>query len=139
MKDSTNKSLADLGVQTPQQLAAVFAELRADFERDATSVNDDASWKTFRDAWLGRKSGVIANITDNWLKRAPTPELKKAVGQALNEFRAHVEQIIEERRLAAEAAAEQAALARERIDLSLPGLMHPVGTRHPVRQNIRGN
>src|SRR5450755_3037000 len=123
MKESTVKSLADLGVKTPEQLAAVFAELRTDFDRDATSVSDDASWKTFRDAWLGRKSGVIANITDNWLKKAPSPELKKAVGQALNEFRAHVEAIIEERRLAAEAAAEQAALSREKIDLSLPGVM----------------
>src|SRR5580704_16251742 len=109
MKESTNKSLAELGVQTPEQLAAVFAELRADFERNAASVSDEASWKTFRDTWLGRKSGVIANITDNWLKKAPTPELKKAVGQALNEFRGIVEAEIEGRRLAAEAAAEQAS------------------------------
>jgi phenylalanyl-tRNA synthetase alpha chain len=136
MKESTTKSLAEIGVQSPEQLAAVFAQLRADFDRDAAVVSDDPSWKTFRDAWLGRKSGVIANITDNWLKKALTPELKKAVGQALNEFRAHVEAIIEERRLAAEAAAEQAALSRERIDLSLPGVMRPVGTRHPVRQTF---
>ncbi len=136
MNEKTTKSLAEIGVQTPDQLAAVFAELHADFERDAALVNDDSSWKTFRDAWLGRKSGVIANITDNWLKKAPTPELKKAVGQALNEFRAHVEAIIEERRLAAEAAAEQLALGRERIDLSLPGVMRPVGTRHPIRQTF---
>ena len=136
MKESTNKSLADLGVQTPDQLAAAFAELRTDFERDAASVTDDASWKTFRDAWLGRKSGVIANITDNWLKKAPTPELKKAVGQALNEFRGIVEAEIEGRRLVAEAAAEQASLAREKIDLSLPGVTRPIGTRHPVRQTF---
>src|ERR1700689_3221498 len=134
MKDGTTKSLAEIGVQSPEQLAAAFAELRADFERDAASVSDDVSWKTFRDAWLGRKSGVIANVTDNWLKKAPTPELKKAVGQALNEFRAHVEATIEERRVAAEAAVEQAALGREKIDLSLPGVMRPVGTRHPIRQ-----
>ena len=136
MSEKTTKPLSEIGVQTGEQLAAQFAELRANFDRDATSVNDDASWKTFRDAWLGRKSGVIANITDNWLKRAPSPELKKAVGQALNEFRAHVEARIEERRLAAEAAAEQAALARERIDLSLPGVMRPLGTRHPIRQTF---
>jgi phenylalanyl-tRNA synthetase alpha chain len=136
MKEDTTKSLAELDVQTPQQLAAAFAELRTDFERDAESVSDDSSWKTFRDAWLGRKSGVIANITDNWLKKAPTPELKKAVGQALNEFRGIVEAEIEGRRLAAEAAAEQSALARERIDLSLPGVMRPIGTRHPVRQTF---
>src|ERR1700689_2541824 len=137
MKESTTKSLADLDVQSPDQLVAAFAELRADFERDAASVSDDAGWKTFRDAWLGRKSGVIANITDNWLKKAPTPELKKGVGQALNEFGGIGEGGIEGRRLPAEAAAEQAALARERIDLSLPGVMRPIGTRHPVRQTFQ--
>src|ERR1700722_2707853 len=120
MKESTVKSLAELGAQSPELLAALFAQLRADFDRDAAGVNDEASWKVFRDAWLGRKAGVIANVTDNWLKKAPAPELKKAVGQALNEFRAHVEATIEARRVAAEAAAEQAALGRERIDLSLP-------------------
>jgi phenylalanyl-tRNA synthetase alpha chain len=136
MKESTIKSLAELGVRSPDQLAALFTQLRADFDRDAAGVSDEGSWKTFRDAWLGRKSGAIANITDNWLKKAPTPELKKAVGQALNEFRAHVEAKIEERRLAAEAAAEQAALGREKIDLSLPGVMRPVGARHPIRQTF---
>src|ERR1019366_3202721 len=136
MKESTVKSLAEVGVYSPEQLADLFKQLRADFERDAAGVNDEVSWKTFRDAWLGRKSGVIANITDYWLKKAPTPELKKAVGQALNEFRAHVEATIEQRRLAAEAAAEQAGLGRGRIDLSLPGVMRPVGTRHPIRQTF---
>src|SRR5882724_1163881 len=95
--EQTGKPLAELGVTSPEQLAALFAGLRAEFDGAAASVNDEGSWKTFRDAWLGRKSGVIANITDNWLKKAPTPELKKAVGQALNEFRAHVEAVIEER------------------------------------------
>ena len=95
-----------------------------------------SSWKTFRDAWLGRKSGALATVTDNWLKAAPTPDLKKAVGQTLNELRAHVEAVIEERHHGIEAAAEQSALRRERVDLSLPGVMRPVGTRHPIRQTF---
>ena len=85
---------------------------------------------------MGRKAGVITNITENWLKKASSAELKKATGQALNEFRAHVEAVIEERRRAIEAAAEQSAMARERVDLSLPGVMRPVGTRHPIRQTF---
>ena len=74
-------------------------------------------------------------VTENWLKPSK-PELKRAVGQALNELKAHVEAALESRRAAIEAAAEQAALAREREDLSLPGVVRPLGSRHPLRQTF---
>jgi len=136
MKAQTNQTLAENGVQTAEQLAQLFSGLREEFDRAAAGVSDEASWKAFRDEWMGRKSGAIANITDNWLKKAPTAELKRACGQALNELRAHVEAVLEEKRRAAESAAETAALAREKVDLSLPGVMRPVGTRHPIRQTF---
>jgi len=62
--------------------------------------------------------------------------LKRAVGQALNELKAHVEPALESRRTDLEAAAEQAALAREREDLSLPGVKRPLGSRHPLTQTF---
>ena len=117
---SIAKTLAQLGVGEPARVPALFAEIRAAFDRDAAGVSDEAAWKTFRDAWLGRKSGVLTLITDNWLKPSP-PELKRAVGAALNELRAHVEEQIEERRKVLEVTSEQAALARERV--SVPGKM----------------
>ena len=120
----TARTLADLGVTQPAQVAPLFAKVRASFEADSAGVQDELSWKNFRDAWLGRKSGVLTLITDNWLKPA-TPELKRAVGASLNELRAHVEAQIETRRLAIEAGADTAALARERVDLSLPGVIRP--------------
>ncbi|MGA2483620.1 MAG: phenylalanine--tRNA ligase subunit alpha [Candidatus Acidiferrales bacterium] len=138
MPDSDNpteKTLAALGIQDPAAIAAEFAEIRARFDREVTAAQDETSWKQFRDAWLGRKSGVLALITDNWLKPAP-PALKRAVGQALNELRGHVEAQIEARRAAIEAAGESAALARERVDLSLPGVRRPIGTHHLIRQTF---
>jgi phenylalanyl-tRNA synthetase alpha chain len=128
-----DKTLAQLGAAKPEQVAPLFAELRARFDRESAAARDEASWKQVRDAWLGRKSGVLTLITDNWLKPA-SPELKRAVGRALNELRAHVEAQIETRRTAIDAAAEDAALARERVDLSLPGVRRPIGSRHLVRQ-----
>jgi phenylalanyl-tRNA synthetase alpha chain len=124
-----------LGAATPEEVAARFAELRARFDRDAASARDENAWKSLRDAWLGRKSGVITQITETWLKPA-RPELKRAIGQALNELKAHVEAALESRRLEIEAAADQTALAREREDLSLPGVTRPVGSRHPLRQTF---
>jgi phenylalanyl-tRNA synthetase alpha chain len=128
-----DRSLAALGAAGAAQVAARFAEVRARFDADASSVRDETSWKQFRDAWLGRKSGVLTQITDNWLKPA-TPELKRAVGQQLNELRAHVESQIEARRAAVQSGAEEAALARDRVDLSLPGVIRPIGSHHLIRQ-----
>ena len=128
-----NKTLAGLGVTEPAQVTARFADVRAQFDRHFETVHDESEWKIFRDRWLGRKSGVLTLITDNWLKPA-TPELKRVVGQELNTLRAHVETIIEERRAAIEAGGESAAMARERVDLSLPGVIRPVGSPHLIRQ-----
>jgi phenylalanyl-tRNA synthetase alpha chain len=131
--DQTRQPLAALGVADADAVAARFAELRAEFERDAgaTSANDSA--RALRDAWMGRKSGVFTRVTDNWLKQA-NPELRRVVGQCLNELRAHVETRLTELQKAAESAAEAAAAAREKIDLSLPGVTRPLGSRHLVRQ-----
>ena len=127
------KTLAALGVTQAAQVTARFAEVRANFDGQFKTVHDESEWKLFRDRWLGRKSGVLTQITDNWLKPA-TPELKRAVGQELNKLRAHVESQIEARRLAIESGAEVAALARDRVDLSLPGVLRPIGSHHLIRQ-----
>jgi phenylalanyl-tRNA synthetase alpha chain len=133
---SHEKTLAALGVTQPEQLAPLFAELRARFDAESGAVRDEGAFKQFRDAWLGRKSGVLAGITDNWLKPA-TPELKRAVGAGLNELRAHVDAQIEARRIAIESGAEEAAVAKERVDLSLPGVVRPIGSRHLIRQVLQ--
>src|SRR5262249_14304812 len=128
-----SQKLSDLGVSQPDQLALLFAEVRARFDSESASAHDESSWKQFRDAWLGRKSGVLTLITDNWLKPA-SPELKRVVGQELNQLRAQVESQIESRRTTIEAGADEAALARERVDLSLPGVTRPIGSHHLIRQ-----
>jgi phenylalanyl-tRNA synthetase alpha chain len=133
--NSVAQTLAQLGVTRAEHVAPLFADLRAEFDRAARAVHDEASWKAFRDAWLGRKSGVLTHITDNWLKPA-SPELKRAVGQALNELRAEVEAAVQASRARVDAAAERAALERERADLSLPGVERPIGARHLLRQTF---
>ncbi len=84
---------------------------------------------------LGARSGVLSLITDNWLKPA-SPELKRVVGQELNKLKAHVEATLQQRRSEIEAAAEQSAAARDKIDLSLPGVERAIGTRHLIRQTF---
>src|SRR3990172_6935092 len=136
--DSTRQTLAALGVASAEAVAQFFAELRAEFDREAAAASGaDDGVKALRDAWMGRKSGVLTRVTDNWLKSAG-PELRPAVGKSLNELRGHVEAHIGELQRAGEAAAESTAAARERVDLSLPGVTRPLGARHLLRQPLAG-
>src|ERR1700733_14077275 len=93
-ENPTAKKLADLGVTQPDQLPPYFAQVRSRFDSESEQIHNEDSWKHFRDAWLGRKSGVLPPITDNWLNPA-APALKPTVGAALNQLRAHVESKIE--------------------------------------------
>lgn len=133
--DITRQTLAALGVSTASELSARFDAVRAEFDRESAAAADEASWKALRDAWLGRKSGVLNRITEQWLKPAP-PQLRPLVGQHLNDLRKQIERRLEELQRSLAAAAESAALARERVDLSLPGVVRPMGSRHLVRQTF---
>ena len=128
-----SQTLAALGITSAEQVRSLFAELRTRFDADASAAKDEGSWKALRDAWLGRKLGVFTLVTDNWLKPA-TPELKRAVGAALNELRGHVAAQIEARHAEVESDAATVAAAKERVDLSLPGVIRPTGTHHLIRQ-----
>jgi phenylalanyl-tRNA synthetase alpha chain len=127
-----SQTLAALAINSAEGLQSLFAEVRSRFDAEAARATDEASFKAFRDAWLGRKSGVITMVTDNWLKPASS-ELKRSVGAALNELRAHVDAQIEARRAAVESGVQSTAAAKDRIDLSLPGVIRPIGTHHLVR------
>ena len=116
-ENPTGKTLAALGATQADRLSPLFAEIRTRFDLDSAAIHDESAWKQFRDAWLGRKSGVLAQITDNWLKPA-SPELKRAVGAGLNELRAHVESQIEARRAAIESGSDQADRKSKRLNSS---------------------
>jgi phenylalanyl-tRNA synthetase alpha chain len=132
-ENKTTQTLAQLGISSAEQITPLFAEIQAEFDADASKEFIEVLWKEFRDQWLGRKSGILSRITDNWLKPA-SPELKRSVGAGLNQLRAHVEAKIEERRLSIEANEEQWTRAHDHFDLSLPGVTRPVGSHHLIRQ-----
>src|ERR1700688_2837973 len=129
----TAKKLAELSVTEPDQVAPLVARVRARFDDESTRVHGEESWKLFRDAWLGRKSGVLTQVTDNWLKPAGTA-LKPAVGAALNQLRAHVEPKIEALHASIDSGRDAPVSPRDRVDFSLPGIIRPVGSRHLIRQ-----
>jgi phenylalanyl-tRNA synthetase alpha chain len=129
------KSLEQLGATTPETIAAKFAAVAAAFDVQIAIPTNLTVWEAVRQAWLGRKSGDLVQITENWLRAAP-PQLKPVVGQELNRLKAHVESVLEQKRKEIEATAEQAASARDRFDLSLPGVERPIGRRHLIQQTF---
>ena len=127
------KTLAALGVTRADEVRPLFQDLFARAASELEAASSAEQFEKFRVQWLGRKSGVLTLATDNWLKRA-TPELKPAVGQELNKCKAQLESLMEARRAAIESGADASRAARDRVDLSLPGVSRPVGSRHLVRQ-----
>jgi phenylalanyl-tRNA synthetase alpha chain len=137
---NVEQSLAQLGADSGEKVVSLFQRLRSAFDQDQSNFNDveipsfDA-WQALDLRWRGRQIGVIRKIGDNWLKPAP-PELKRVVGQELNRLKAHVESVLAEREKDIKAGAEKAAAARDKIDLSLPGIERALGTRHVIRQTF---
>jgi phenylalanyl-tRNA synthetase alpha chain len=127
----TEKTLAQLGATTPEAVTQKFADVRARFDADVAAQSADHAALTAQ--WTGRKSGILTQIGDNWLKPA-AKELKPIVGQEFQKLKSHVEATLEAKRKEIEAAAEGAATVRDKIDLSLPGVERAIGTRHLIRQ-----
>ena len=57
-------------------LDEAFRSLETQARADAAALDVEA----FRLKWLGRKQGLLNEVSDRWLKAAP-PQAKKAVGQ----------------------------------------------------------
>ncbi|MGH9812146.1 MAG: hypothetical protein ACRD4T_03330, partial [Candidatus Acidiferrales bacterium] len=68
--DKTTKTLEQLGVRSPGDLAALFAELKSGFDNEVTQASTPDAWKELRDRWLGRKRGLLTHAKDHWLLSA---------------------------------------------------------------------
>ena len=124
-------------------LERASAELFSALGDEAAAVKNEADWKIFRDRWMARKNGVLTQVNDIWLKRAPK-EAKREVGQRVNEIRDKVEARVTEAKDHYENVATLRDVARARglypvdiglsdsVDISLPGIRRPIGAEHPV-------
>jgi phenylalanyl-tRNA synthetase alpha chain len=132
-ENSHEETLAALGVTEPDQVAPLFARLLSQASGELDAAASPEALEKFRVHWFGRKAGVVTLVGDNWLKPA-SRELKPAVGQELNKFKAQLEAQLEAHRAAMESGPQETASLRELVDLSLPGVTRPAGSRHLVRQ-----
>ncbi len=104
-------------------------QLREEALREIRSATDEQALETTRVKYLGRNGSVSA--WGEQMKALPKGE-KPVVGRLLNEVRNAVTAAIETRNAEFRLEKESGALAR--IDISLPGTPHEIGSLHPLHQ-----
>jgi phenylalanyl-tRNA synthetase alpha chain len=129
-----------------QALDKAVEKLLSALEEESAHVESDSDQKAFRDRWLARKNGILAQVNELWLKAAPK-EAKREVGQRVNSLKVDVEGRIEQVRSTAATALSTGVSAKarvghvgafatemslERVDISLPGIRRPIGAEHPI-------
>lgn len=107
--------------------------LRHEVLSELAAVTDLKAWDAVRVATLG-KSGRLTGLLKALGKMAP--EERKLRGVALNRLRDELTQAVEERGRALEAAALEARLVAERVDVSLPPVPVQQGYIHPISRAI---
>ena len=135
-RERTGKSLPELGIGTIDAVVCEFQVLRRQFDEENSDfinlgTSDLNRAEALRQYWIGRKRGIVSQITDNWLRPAP-PELKSTIGQQLNKFKAHVEATLEDTLNSWKDRVDVELCGA--VDTSLPGIERPIGTRHLIRQ-----
>ena len=124
----TNEAIPHLTAFDEAALEQAFALLEAQARADAAALDAEA----FRLKWLGRKQGLLNDVSGQWLKAAP-PEAKKAVGQRFKLLKDLVEALLEG---AAGGGPSDAALRAEAIDITLPGTRRLLGAEHPITRTL---
>jgi phenylalanyl-tRNA synthetase alpha chain len=90
--------------------------------------------ETIRVGFLGKKGRVTEVL--KLLGGLPAAERPRA-GQLVNDLKQRIQATLDERAAEASGNAARSALARERVDVSLPGRSFFVGSLHPVTQTRR--
>lgn len=110
-----------------KQLEQIRAEAAKAFESAATLQEIDA----LRVRFLGKKGELTAVLRG---MGALSPEERPKVGQAANEVRELIEEILEDKKSAVLKALREEKIKNERIDVTLPGKRPNSARRHPLSQ-----
>lgn len=111
------------------QLKAILEEARAQLGA-AQSVADA---EEVRVRFLGKK-GKVTEILRSMGKLSP--EERKTLGQAANSARAEIEEMLAEKFAAFKAQQQESKFKAEKIDVTEPGIVTPLGTKHLISITI---
>jgi phenylalanyl-tRNA synthetase alpha chain len=101
-------------------------QLRAQFTSELAAATTDASVKSLRDRYLGRKGGAVAALLKE-VAGAPADQ-RPVLGREANELKREIETALDEKRAALEASKAPAGS----VDVTLPGRRPVIGRTHPL-------
>ena len=110
-----------------------LAQLKAEVLEKIAAAQDLKQLNDVRVAYLGKK-GPITDLLKG-MGKLPQEERPK-MGALVNETRAQVQEVLDARKVELEAAALDAQLESETIDVTLPGRTVKVGNHHPLTRII---
>jgi phenylalanyl-tRNA synthetase alpha chain len=111
-----------------------LANLQAQAMAELQEVQEEKALQAWHAGYLGRRGALTPLLRG--ISELP-PEERPAFGRAVNEAKQALTRAYEEKEVEIEAAALEAALAAEAIDVSLPGRPPHVGHVHPSTQTLR--
>ena len=106
-------------------------KINADLKQGIDRLTDRSALEAFRIEFLGRK-GRIGQLL-RLLGQIDADE-KAEAGKLLNDLKTSANAAFEERRSVFETTILQSKIEEEKVDLTLPGVYHPVGHRHLLTQ-----
>jgi phenylalanyl-tRNA synthetase alpha chain len=107
--------------------------LKAATDAELAAARDLRAWDAVRVAVLGKNGRLTGMLKE--LGKTPA-EQRRERGAALNRLKDELTAVIEARRLALDAAALDARLAAERLDVTLAPRPAPAGSIHPISRTI---
>ena len=119
-------AIPELSTFDEPELDRIFAQLEADVQQQASSLNTEQAMEAFRLEWLGRKQGRLGQMSAAWLKSAPV-EAKKSLGMRFNKLKAQIEAV----QLCSSQPLGKAS-APSTLDVTLPGTVRRPGVEHPL-------
>lgn len=104
---------------------------RCNFQEKIASIPDEKQLEAIRIEYLGKR-GMVAAMYANLAMLSK--EQKPEEGKLVNEFRAFLTQLIEEKKR--EISVQKRQVSQERLDVTIPGVAPKVGHAHILTQTI---
>ena len=109
-------------------------QIKTEALQTIVTATDIPTLEEIRVCYLGKK-GKLTEVLKSLGHL--TPEERPKVGQQVNDVKEALQVAINEKRSALQAAALQAKLATETVDVTLPGNGQSVGALHPVSRSLQ--
>jgi len=125
--------LAKIAGKRRGKMREELLKIKQEAEKALAAATDSAALEQVRVRYLGKK-GELTKVSRSM--RDIPPEERPVIGRLVNEVKASLESLLEERRQEVERAEKERRLGAEVIDITLPGRVRRPGTPHPLRATL---